>query len=296
MNALLADLDGWKIAAVLLKALTYAASLSAAGGLIFRLIFDRSLAQAELTRLVRLTVWLAGIGAAATILHVSLTAGMLAEDISGMWEWGLLKIILGTPEGLGTEVRLAGLGLIALIGLRRNWSDGLAATGIMVTVLSYALVGHTAAADAGTLLQMLVSLHLMAVAYWIGALWPLRQLTYAPDLPRTATIMARFGNVAAYAVGALVVAGLALTWALLRQPVALLDSDYGRLLLVKLALVAVLLALAAGNKLRLVPRLASGDASAVASLRKSITAEIVAVLLILLVTASFTTLTGPPGE
>jgi putative copper export protein len=66
------------------------------------------------------------------------------------------------------------------------------------------------------------------------------------------------------------------------------------LVLVKLAFVAGLLTLAAVNKLRLTPGVAAGDPTAVVNLRRSIAGEMTIAAAILVVTASFTTLVGPP--
>jgi putative copper export protein len=63
----------------------------------------------------------------------------------------------------------------------------------------------------------------------------------------------------------------------------------------KIAFVACLLALAAWNKLRLVPPIVAGDPIAVRSLRRSIRAEMLVAGLILLITAALTTLAGPPS-
>jgi copper transport protein len=71
-------------------------------------------------------------------------------------------------------------------------------------------------------------------------------------------------------------------------------SDYGRMMAIKLLAVAALLSLAAWNKLVLTPRLLRGDARAVVQFRRSVLAEIGVGALILLITAGFTTLTGPP--
>jgi putative copper export protein len=63
---------------------------------------------------------------------------------------------------------------------------------------------------------------------------------------------------------------------------------------VKLLVVAALLGLAAVNKLYLTPRLLSGQAKAVIQFRRSLKAEMVIGALILLITATFTTVAGPP--
>ncbi len=72
-----------------------------------------------------------------------------------------------------------------------------------------------------------------------------------------------------------------------------MPSRYGRLVSLKLGLVILLLTFAAFNKLRLTPRLLAADESAVRAVRRSIQAEMFIAGLILLVTASFTTITGP---
>jgi putative copper export protein len=96
-------------------------------------------------------------------------------------------------------------------------------------------------------------------------------------------------------VGALAAAGAVLLWLLLGGFGALWGSAYGRCAMLKLALVACLLSLAAFNKWRLTPRLAAGDALALKALRLSICVEMILGAAILGVTAALTTLTGPPA-
>jgi putative copper resistance protein D len=84
-------------------------------------------------------------------------------------------------------------------------------------------------------------------------------------------------------------------WELLGSASQLWTSGYGRYLIVKLAVVACLLGLAAFNKLRLTPRLAADELGALRSLRRSICAELALGLVILIITAALTTLTGPPA-
>jgi putative copper export protein len=54
------------------------------------------------------------------------------------------------------------------------------------------------------------------------------------------------------------------------------------------------LSLAAWNKLALTPKLLQGDAGAMVKFRRSLLAEMSVGAVILLTTATFTTLTGPP--
>jgi copper resistance protein D len=91
-----------------------------------------------------------------------------------------------------------------------------------------------------------------------------------------------------------VIAGVVLLWVLIGNLSELWTSSYGCYIILKLGLVACLLALAALNKLRLTRRLLTGDSGALRSLRISIRAEMVLAAMILIVTAALTTLTGPP--
>jgi putative copper resistance protein D len=140
----------------------------------------------------------------------------------------------------------------------------------------------------------LVSVHLLGVAFWLGALGPLLILSRDPHSATIAAAAARFGHMALVIVGLLLITGLTLLWILLGAS-QLWMSSYGRTVMIKLGLVAFLLSLAAFNKWRLTPQLRHRDPRAVQSLRRSITAELLIGGLILIVTATFTTMMGPPA-
>jgi putative copper resistance protein D len=79
-----------------------------------------------------------------------------------------------------------------------------------------------------------------------------------------------------------------MSYTLVGSIAALIQTGYGQALVIKVLLVAVLLGLAAANKLRFMPRLKVGDASAAKHLTKSISIEWVVVVLVLAVTAVLT--------
>jgi putative copper resistance protein D len=151
-------------------------------------------------------------------------------------------------------------------------------------------VGHSLG-DPRWLLASLLTLHLLAAAFWIGALLPLR---HAVGQPEGARLLHRFGNVASLTVALLVVVGLIFAWLMTGSFSNLLLTAYGWTLLAKLGVVSGLMALAALNKWRFVPALASGTPVAVCHLRRSIQIEAIAVLLILMATATLTSITTPP--
>jgi putative copper export protein len=95
-------------------------------------------------------------------------------------------------------------------------------------------------------------------------------------------------------VALLIAAGASLLLMLIGSAAEFWGSDYGRMMAIKLLGVAVLLSLAGWNKLILTPRLLKGDTRAVIRFRRTLLAEMGVGALILLTTAAFTTLTGPP--
>ena len=208
----------------------------------------------------------------------------------------MLRMVTSSPIGSSAAVRLAGLALIPAILLGGSrWALATGALGALLTCTSFLIVGHTADTPFRPLAAAVLAIHLVAVAYWIGALWPLHHTIRGDDVDRAAVVLRRFGQIAMSVVAALLVAGGALAWALLESPASLLRTGYGRMLLLKLGLVASLLTLAALNKYRLVPAFAAGLPTAASSLRQSILTEILLASAIVTVTAALTTLAAPDG-
>ena len=104
-------------------------------------------------------------------------------------------------------------------------------------------------------------LHLIAAAAWLGGLVPLALMLsplrdeIAPSLNVVRVATVRFSTLGVISVGTLVATGIVNSWILSGSVQALTGTDYGRLLLVKVALFLVMLSVAAINRLRLTPRL-----------------------------------------
>ncbi|MFU8814385.1 MAG: copper resistance D family protein, partial [Pseudomonadales bacterium] len=160
---------------------------------------------------------------------------------------------------------------------------------------AFVQVGHTTG-EPRVLMSSLLVAHLLAAAFWVGSLWPLCRLTRLPaGHSEAAVILARFGRIAALAVGVLLLSGLILAVLLLEGLASLFMTAYGHFLLAKIMIVAGLLALAAGNKWRLVPAFERGDTLASERLRRSIALEIGLVAAIVVATGTLTTLSSPAG-
>lgn len=289
-----AHLVGWGSAVVASKAAVYGLSLTAAGGVIFLLVF-RGQVEPDARRAVAWsTVGLALTAAAASGAQIVAQAGFLGE--TGDVPWPMVHMVASSPIGSSAAVRLAGLALIPAI-LLGGHRGGLAfgVLGALLTCTSFTVVGHTADVPLRLLVAAVLAIHLLAVAYWIGALWPLLRVMRGREIDRAAIVLKRFGQIAVGVVAVLLAAGAALAWSLLESPASLWRTGYGRMLALKLVLVVGLLTLAALNKLRLVPAFAAGQPAAASSLRRSILAEILLASAIVTVTAALTTLVSPDG-
>lgn len=286
----LAPIDGWAIAAIIAKAAGYGAALLAMGGPLFILAFQS--APADVRQLARK---IAVIAALIGLAVLALRFGIRASRISGMGLRGafdpmMLGFVWDSPLGTAAIWRGAGDLLVFAVLLRGVVGLSMGLIGALLIAVSYTFVGHSLG-DPRWLLASLLTVHLLAAAFWVGALAPLRHAVSQSD---GASLLHRFGNIASVTVGLLVVVGLVFAWLMTGSFMALFMTAYGWTLIVKLSVVAGLMALAALNKWRLVPALASCDPTAGPHLRRSIQIEAVAVLLILIATAALTSVTTPP--
>jgi copper resistance protein D len=286
---------GWDAAAALAKAIIYAGTLGAAGAIFFLNYNERLLREAQRRDIVRSILLLAAVAVSANAVRISLLTASMSGNLAGMFDMSFAGMILRAGEGRAAGIRIAGLILCSAAMLPgRRWTR-LAFVGALLAAASFAAAGHVHALKPNIAATLLSILHLWCGAFWLGALWPLLQVTRNGADSRTASQASRFGNIALILVALLIAAGALLLYRLLGSLAAMWTSDYGRMLSLKLLLVAALLFAAAVNKLRFTPRLAAGEAAAAVYLRRSIIVEMILGGLILLVTAAFTSLSGPPA-
>lgn len=200
----------------------------------------------------------------------------------------MLGLLWSTSVGTAWLYRLAGLGLLIVgmsIGRLGLW---ISALGGAMAILSFDHVGHISGRET-ILLDIALTFHLLAVALWIGILIPLKRMASASETHAAAADVGhRFGVIAMVTVPALILAGGYMGYVLVGSLNALFNTGYGQALIIKVALVAVLLGLAAANKLRFIPELRLGDPAAANHLVKSISVEWFVILTILGVTAVLT--------
>jgi putative copper resistance protein D len=266
-----------------LRAIHFAATMMVTGGVLFQaFIAEPAFRAADGTRVAALVrarlammVW---IGLVATVASGAAWLVLQAEQMS---EQSLTEVLRqGTVWTVLSETDfgsawMARLILAVLLAAMLPWLGSTRGAELprrraAAVVVSAALIGSLAwaghgAADTGVVGEIhLVAdiLHLVAAAAWVGALVPLALLLRAVgrDASEAAVAVARaavarFSSLGIVSVATLVVTGLVNTWVLAGSVAALLDTDYGRLLLAKVALFLVMLSFGAVNRLWLTPRL-----------------------------------------
>lgn len=274
--------DAFGLAAIITKFALYLGVMTAAGTVMATLMF-------RLDRTRGLAAAFAVLGSVATILAFSLRGANLTGDVSGMTDPEILGLLWTTPVGTALLLRLVGLSLLFVGLFMGRVGTWISVLGGVIAIWSFDHVGHVSGRDT-TLLDIALTLHLLAVAMWIGVLTPLKRLassskTYAS----AADVGHRFGVVASATVPVLVIVGGYMGYHLVGSFPALVGTGYGQALIIKVLLVGLLLGLAAANKLRFIPALRIGDPAAANHLSRSISVEWLVILAVLGTTAVLTT-------
>lgn len=283
----------WELAAILAKSLLYFGVLTSAGLVIVRFAFT-SLVHEILPAIQRFALFCTAVALTGALLGFVLRGAALTGDAKGMTDPAILGMMWQTPVGSALAFRITGLGamMLGLIIGGVGWS--LAFVGAGAALWSFSMIGHAADSSAFWT-EFVLFLHLVAVSFWIGVIFPLGKLAGDPRRVLSAGKLGhRFGLIATAVIPLLVLAGVLLSWKLVGSWIALFTSDYGITLLAKLAGVICLLVLGALNKLQIVPKLAEGDVSADRSFAKVLKTEWLVFLLVLCTTATLTTLFEVP--
>lgn len=177
------------------------------------------------------------VSAGVFLLIAAEPIGLLGQLASLSFDGDTVLAVLGSGFGRLLALRLAGALVIwTLLATERAWP--VLAAGAAVAVLD----GFSAHGIAGLPLagQLLVSVHVTAMALWAGGLVA---FVRAPD--------PRFGRFALVTFGLAAATGLLLAFAHTHFGAVLLTSDYGRALILKVVLVGAALAAAVWRRHRL---------------------------------------------
>jgi copper resistance protein D len=270
--------DGPHAALVGVRAVHFGATALLAGALLFRAAVaaapaDASTAASALVD--RQTRWTAGCALAASLASGLAWFAVTAAEMGGLPFGEAIKpdvlqmILVATQFGSVAAVRLvlaiATAGLLALDHLKRLRWLGLVAA--LALVASIAWTGHSGSgygASGNTQLAADV-LHLLAASAWIGGLMPLALLlafarNRSDPWPAVAAgVTQRFSILGIVSVATLIASGATNAWFLVGSVEALTTTEYGRVLMLKLALFLVMVAIAAINRNVLTPQLTAAS-------------------------------------
>jgi putative copper resistance protein D len=281
-------------ASVLLRGFSFIALCQALGGALF-LAWQGWQLPAARRPLRRLVMGAAVLAALLLAAQFAIEPARYAGDWSGLGDSELQHLAWASAAGRVLALRVGALlaaSLCLLLG--RPAARALAASGVLLGAASFALVGHTTGLGARAAGAGLISLHMVVVLAWAGALQPLRLVVRHEPAAAAARVVAAFSRLATWSVPLLPVAGVALA-ALLLPSVASLASTYGLLLLAKSGGLALALLLASLNRSVHGPELATGDAGAARRFESAVLFEALLLAAVLMTTAAMTGLYSPDG-
>jgi copper transport protein len=176
-----------------------------------------------------------------------------------------------------------------------RWSLWLAGLAGSAAMLVHVLGGHAASSSYPALNVAVQWVHVTAVGVWIGGLfWLLLGLRDAEPEARSASV-GKFVTVATSMLVIVLATGLVRGMVQIGSPGELLSTSYGRSLAVKVALVALLVALGALNHFFWAPAVRRGDTgSAPRRFGLNSRGELILAVCVLVATAVLTGLAPPP--
>jgi putative copper resistance protein D len=243
------------------------------------------------------------VGFIAVIINFFSRVGAFSETgLSGMFDPDMSSFLWQSTVGDSVLWRLLAFTLLgcALIfgnlnvryqkfSLKHAIFIGLYVAATFSFAYSFTFVGHSV--DIGGVAKWLVGFHVVTMALWIGALYPLWISCKLVQPPTLYKLMDLFGKVAMFIVGLLIACGIGLLFLFFANPFALFSTQYGQAILLKLFFVASILMIAAYHKYHLVEEVQ--EEACCHKLQKSIRHEMLIAVIILAITAVLSYALGP---
>ena len=290
----------------LARALSFAGILLVVGVTVFNiLILSRSsrIGGGEIVGRMESRAAVVGIGASVMVIasafaRVALESRMMRE-MPGMETMTMSDMAMHTRWGFAIELQIiaAFLALISFAVAVKRVRGAWVSASIWATIIAFtpALAGHAAASPRFTALMVATDfLHVLGGASWLGSLFcvmmigvPIAMTLELTDRWQSiASLVNAFSPIALGSAALVVASGAIASWVHLGSLSHFWSTAYGRVLLVKLALVALTLMVGAYNFRTVQPQLVKEEGAI--RLRKSAIVELSLGALILLVTGFLT--------
>src|SRR5690606_4038913 len=190
-----------------LRALSFVALFQAAGAAMFLWLFERDLTVTE--ERVRALARRASYAAVTlTVLYHVLLPARMAGSFASTFDPALEALLLASDAGIANVVRVVALGLLAVAwDAPPRVARPARAAGVVLAILSFAVMGHTAIHEQRWLVAPLLLVHVAIAAFWFGGLAPLRMAALREPANVGARVAARYSTLASYSVPLIFVAG-----------------------------------------------------------------------------------------
>ncbi len=245
----------------------------------------------------RVRRWVSGNGivlAAAAAVAALNRAVVIEQEWSAFWSLDAITDALSTNFGVAAGLRLLG-GLVVVLALFRAVANPprmrtvvTALIGGALVIASFAYDGHTVTEGPRWLHSIASVSHVSAAAIWSGGVVLLADLLWrrhrrGADIFRP---LMRFSRMAATALVLAGAAGTVMAILVLNRFADLWSTPWGRLLLAKIALVAVAAAIGGHNRWVLIPAVEQNESATVnRRLRRAASIEAIALVCVAVVTA-----------
>lgn len=212
-----------------------------------------------------------------------------------------LALASGWAAGWKAQVAAALLAFVAWLPGRRHpiYGARLAPLAALVVAATFPLTGHFHALKVGALAGVLLgALHLLGAGLWLGTLLLLVAVGWVGESPgrasRVARLIVRFSPLALTGAGIVALTGVLTGWQTVGSLGALIDSTYGRVLLIKLSFLVGVAGTGAFNWRVVQPKLAAGAGDGL--LRRSAYIELAMGIGLIVATAVLVALPAPGLE
>jgi copper transport protein len=279
------------------KYLGYAGLVLLVGpALVLALLWPHRLSRTGPARVIWAGIGLVAVSTLAAIwLQVPYSIGTSLFDV----RVGDLQDVLGSTFGAVMLVRLGVLCAAALLlrpllsGAGKESKTDLALLGVLgvAALATWPLTGHPTASPVAGVSVVIDAIHLAAMSVWLGGLLMLAVfLLRQADERELGAILPIWSRWAATAVTALILAGVVQALIEVASWKGLVDSTYGRLILVKVALAGCVLGVAWFSRRLVLRRTAEAEPR---GLRRAVAAELAITAVIVGVTAALVQIAPP---